>query len=329
MVQVNKMTASKTASKPPVKATPPAKSTPTVVTPPPAAAALTKSNPAAEKAIATAAKNAIIPAFLQKDNHLPAIIPGAETGYVGFADKRNKIWESLQACGIEEGDPYICRNNEYIKCKPLNYFLLAGQSFKSVMLGEAGEWVYATRDIQAPTEQLWEMVNPALKKESRVPGQAAVREPVLPDLKFFKKNLQEHYVICMVVMLDDGTLIPTKGDFRGTKKGSAEGPIRAVEAASTPDWLTKSDAHKVTGVFPHPFGRVIHSVNTFYTVGKGSGFSFYVAKAVSNPPTIEQMDRLLQAMADKDYNIEVEEAHNNYIKRCDFLDELIGVSNAA
>lgn len=279
------------------------------------------------KAIATAAKGAILPAFLKKDGNLPAIIPGAETGYVGFADNRNKIFGSLQACGIEEGDPYICRNNEYILCKPLKYYLLAGESFKSIMLGEAGEWVYCTRDIVSPTDQLWEKVHPALKAPSRVGS--VTKEAVLPDLKFFKKNLQEHYVICMVVLTDDGDLIPTKGDFRGTKKGTAEGPIRAVEAASTPEWLNRSDANKVAGQFPHPFGRVLHSVSTFYGSGKASGYSFYVAKAVSRASTIDEMKQLLEAMADKDYMRDVEEAHINYTKRCDFLDQLIETSNVA
>lgn len=289
------------------------------------AATLTKSSQS--KAIATAAKGVNLPAFMQKDSRLPALVPGMETGYVGFADNRNKIFSSLQANGIEEGDPYLARNNTYTLCKPLNYYLMIGESFRSIMLGEAGEWVYCTRDINAPTDLLWDNVADSLKASQKKGG--LTLEAKLPDYKFFQKNLQEHYVLLMIVLLDNGELVPVKGDFRGTKKGVAEGPIRAVEAAAGSEWLDKSDAHRVSGQFPDPFGRVLHTVSTYFKSGKKSGYSFYVAEAVSAPPTIEQMEALLEALKSEQFTREMGEAHKNYTARIEFLDNIIAESNKA
>lgn len=294
MVQVNKIGKNKPAS------TPPAKDAGT------ADASLIQSN-TTEKQLATIAKNAKLPAFLQKDDRMPGIISPELTGYVGFADHRSKNWNALQAAGIEAGDPYICKDGQYHLCKPLQFHLLAGRAFKTCMEGQEGTFIFVTSEVDTPAEVLFEHLT---KKEQDRLG-----------IKKFKELLQEHYV-CLMVVYHQNQLIPIKADFRGTKKSAAESPVRAIEEAASPDWLKKSDAHRITAAYPEPSGRVFVTVDTHFKVGKSSGNGFYVAQANCQPSTIEQMKSLLDAYADEDFMNQLNEAHSNYESRIEFLESV-------
>lgn len=269
-------------------------------------AALTQSKQptaAEQKALQKAASGVKIPEFLQKST-LPELASGELTGYVGFCDQRSKNFVQMTQAGIKPGETYICKDGKFTKAYPLEFFLCMGDSFRTTMEGQDGEFTFATRDLVTPLKQLADTTgNPSALKA----------EP--------------HYAVLLIVNLN-GSLIPIKADIRGTKAKAAEGPIRAMEAANSPEWLRLSNAHQATAAFPHPFGRVYNIVTTQYTTFKASGRSGFVAKSQSNPATVDQMQMLIDAMGDDDFNSTLEEARNNYNMRIDFLDKLVAGETA-
>lgn len=289
MPKVNNLSSAKPATPAKPKATAKAVvATPVKSTP---AAPLDRINPADSKALATAAKSVNIPAWLQK-SEMPTVADRDFGGYIGFASTQSNKWNEQQAAKLADGDPYLYHDKTYIPANPLEFFLLAGTAFQTLMVGREGKFQWASRDM-----------------EEEGPRMGSNRP-------------EPHYVCVCIVRVQD-RLIPIKGDFRGTKSGGCEGAIRAVEAAATPEWLKLTDAHRVTSAFPQAFGRVFHSCTTKYQVSKTSGNPYYRANVTSLPATFTQMQELLNAMGDEAFIAELDECKKNYDARVRFIDDVI------
>jgi hypothetical protein len=242
-------------------------------------------------ALAKQAKAVKLPAWLAQ-TQMPVVAEKDFGGFVGFASSQSNKWNEQQQAGLEDGQPYVYTDQRYIIADPLEFFLLAGESFQTLMVGKEGKFQWASRDLE---------------EEGPTVG---------------SNRPEPHYVCCLIVKAE-GQLIPIKGDFRGTKSGGIEGAIRAIEAAATPDWLKLSDGHKVTAAFPHAFGRVFHSCNTTYKVAKTSGNPYYKANCVSKPAGLGQMQELVDALANEDFSKKLNECKSNYDQRIQFLDDVI------
>jgi hypothetical protein len=117
-------------------------------------------------------------------------------------------------------------------------------------------------------------------------------------------------------------LLPIKGDFRGTKGRGIEAAIRAVEAAGTAEWIGLSDRHRVSAVYPQPYGRVFHHLTTSPYVGKVSGRTSHVTNVTSSPSTIAQMQKLADSFEDENFIAELNDAKANYDLRLEFMDRV-------
>lgn len=229
-----------------------------------------------------------LPSFLAEDKQIELANPMG-TEYLGFADKRaEKSWATVSAAGVPDGSPYIVKNGQITALPVIEYFLLVGSSFLTHMHGPDMKIMYASTDI---TEQ-----NP---------------DP---------KHRQAHYVALLIVDVK-GVLTPIRGDFRGTKTNAIENAFRALKDAAKPDWISKSDAHKVTAAFPKPFGRVYHSMTTYYDVSKSTGFGFYATKGNSLPSSPTMMQRLYDAFKNPEFTKELDASHQSYLTRVSFLNE--------
>lgn len=174
----------------------------------------------------------------------------------------------------------------------------------------AGDFTFVTRDLETPLRELADQIAP---EDTRDPREKRKRAACL--------RAEPHYT-CLCLALLGESLVPVKADFRGTKSGAASSAIIAVESARDPEWLRLSEAHKVTGAFPHPWGRVWNQVTTKYKVGKASGNSFHVANCVSKPATVDQMQLLVDAFNDADFLAKLDEAEQGYRLRLEFLDKV-------
>lgn len=247
----------------------------------------------------TALSKVKIPAFLQSVP-TPELSDRQQTGYVGFASSQSKKWPLQQQAGLKEGQPFLFHNQSFVPLNALEFFLCAGESFQTVMVGKEGKFHYGTKDMKEQRPQ--EVVN----------GNVAKLEP--------------HYVCLLLVVVGD-TLLSIKGDFRGTKSGGIENAIRAVEAASNPDWLRLSEQHKVTAAFPEPWGRVFHWIGTKRGVSKTNGNPYFAAECTSAPATIDQMGMLVENLKNDDFNNILTEAYNNYNARIEFLNTVVTGEN--
>lgn len=246
--------------------------------------------PGTAAALARQAKAIAIPAWLQNST-MPATSDREVGGYIGFASTQSNKWGEMQSAGLADGQPYLYHQQRYVPLDSLDFFLLHGESFKTLMVGREGKFQWVSRDLE---------------EEGPTMG----------------SNRPEPHYVCVCVVAAENRLIPIKGDFRGTKSGGLEGAIRAVEAAATPEWLALSDAHKVSAVFPQPFGRVFHRITTKYRVSKSSGNPYYVANCVSLPATITQIQQLVTAFGDSDFVKELNECKENFNQRISFLDRI-------
>lgn len=243
----------------------------------------------------TAPMKVAIPSFLQQSN-MPTVSNRQQTGYVGFASTQSKKWSLMQQAGLDEGQPFLNHQNAFIPLETLDFFLLKGASYKTMMAGKDGTFVYATTDMDVE----------------------------LPD-QIYKGNvvkLEPHY-ICLLLVNVNSQLIPIKGDFRGTKSGGIENAIRAVEAASDPDWLKLSDAHRVTAAFPQPFGRVYHRITTKRGVSKSNGNPYFSAECTSSPASIKAMEALVASLSDEGFNNMLTAANTNFESRITFMEAVV------
>lgn len=248
-----------------------------------------------------------IPSFLQ--TAMPETSEREQTGYIGFCSDASKHFPEMQSAGLENGDIFLNTQGQYIKCPQLDFFLVSGESFKSVM-DQSGRFLYATRDLSV--------------KEAR--------PKINGKERFFSGDtnpkLNPHY-ICLCIVNPNGRFIPIKGDFIGTKSGGIESAISAVRAAGDEKsgWLRLSEAHQTTAAFPVPFGRVFHQMRTKGEVAKSSGMAYHRTVTVSGPANLSQMQSLLAAMGDEEFNASLEEAHKNYTARVEFMDKIVKGEN--
>lgn len=304
MPPVNNLTGNTAAPPKPAtpapKPTPPKPATPAVPPTPPKPHSLanldnvkTQSAADEQKKTADLAKRlqTNLPAWLQQNNNMPLVVPQDSSGFVGFAHPMSKKWPLQQQAGLETGDIYLFRDNQYIpKKEGLKFFLLCGASYQSLM-NQKGEFLWATTDL-----------------EENGPTQG--------------NNTTEPHYICLLLVEDGDYLVPIKGDFRGTKSRGIEGAIRAVEAAASPEWLGLSDKHRITAAFPTPFGRVFHHMTTQRYIGKSTGNESFITNVTSMPSTIAQMQMLADEFDTQEFQDELAEARQNYDARIAFMNKV-------
>lgn len=254
----------------------------------------------------SAASRVKLPGFLTKA--MPETSEREVTGYVGFCSEASKNYPEQQASGLNDGDIFLNHQGQFIKCPQLEFFLAAGESFKTVM-DQSGKFVGATRNVAA--------------KELKFKIGTGPRAIERTADGYSNPKLEPHYV-CLCIVNLNGRLIPIKGDFRGTKSGGIETAISAVRAAGDAGsgWLRLSDAHKATAAFPEPFGRVYHIMRAKPEVAKTSGKAYTRSITVSGPAKIDQMGLLLEALQNEDFNKTLEEAYKNYQARVEFIDKV-------
>jgi len=177
-------------------------------------------------------------------------------------------------------------------------------------MNDRGQFIYCTRDLGVT------VVNGPINILNRATGQLV---PALPEGA--KVVPEPHYIVLLLVNLN-GNLIPIKGDFRGTKSGGIETCIRAVEAASTPEWGKLSEQHKVSLAFPQPFGRVYHFIRTKGEISKSTGRAFHTTNATSVPSNVSQMQLLANAFENEEFSNTLNEAYENFTKRVKFMDDI-------
>jgi hypothetical protein len=252
-----------------------------------------------------------IPSFLQQQT-LPEV-EDRTSGYVGFASSASKNWAVQQMNGMSEGQPFIYYKQQYLPCDSLQFFLLIGQSFQTIMVGKEGKFKYVTHDMSEEFEQI-------RNNNIIVQGKSVPLHSVIGSSK-----LEAHYVM-MMICVTGNNLIPIKGDFRGTKSGGMEGAIRATEEAAKPSWINLSESTRATAAFPQPWGRVFHSIDTTRHVsrsGPGAGNPYYRANCNSRPAKIEEMQKLVNALQDPAFMEELTAAKQSYDDRIAFLEKIM------
>lgn len=257
---------------------------------------LTKLNNDSQQSSAMA-KN--VPAWLQKDNSMPETSDREFGGFVGFASTFSQKWPEMSNAGLRDGQIYIYQEKSYIPLEKLEFFLLMGESYQTLMVGQSGNFKFATKDMSLSVDEM--------PREGQ-------------------NVSQQHYIMLMIVNVN-GSLIPIKGDFRGTKSGGMESAIRAVEAAATPEWASLSDKHRVACQYPKAFGRVYITGSTSRQVSKTSGNAYHRLDCSPNPSNIAQLQMLVDAFSNEDFLAKLEEAKVNFDSRVKFLDELVAKSN--
>lgn len=232
-----------------------------------------------------------LPAFLSTDEQGLPDVPDL-SGYLGFAHPQSDNWDKMSQVGLKTGDPFLFHDGSYVNLNgKVEMFLLIGDEFKSLMIGKKGTFLHVTRDMNE-------------------------------QMQYDKRNyLQEHYIVLMLVKVGS-ELIPIKGDFRGPKSQGLKTAINATKAASEPQWINKTEAHKITAAFPKPFGRVFHTMTTHREVSKSSGDEYHPTSCNSRPSTVSEMEMLVSHFGNPEWLAKVEDAKSNYDMRVQFMDNL-------
>lgn len=263
------------------------------------------------KELVKSATGVNLPAFLQQQT-LPEV-EDRNSGFVGFASSASKNWSVQQMNGLAEGQPYISYKQQIIPCDTLQFFLLIGDSFQSIMVGKEGKFKYVTREMDVELEDIR---NNVIKQNGKDVPLHSVIGP---------SKLEKHYVM-MMICVTGNNLIPIKGDFRGTKSGGMEGAIRATEEAAKPSWINLSESTRATAAFPQPWGRVFHSIDTTRHIsksGSGAGNPYYRANCNSRPAKIDEMQKLVNALQDSAFMEELTIAKKSYDDRIAFLEKIM------
>lgn len=289
MPKVNNLSSGK-ASTP----TAPAKSNPA----PSAPSASNGSIQLKEDNVGAIAKQINVPAWLAQSS-MPEISDREFGGFVGFASTFSEKWIEQSQAGLKDGQIYLYHNKQYIPLDKIEFFILHGVSYQTLMVGKAGTFKFATKDMSLSVDEM--------PKEGM-------------------NVSQQHYVMLVLVNVN-GNLIPIKGDFRGTKSGGMESAIRAVEAAATPEWAQLSDRHRVACQFPQPYGRVYVTGTTSRQVSKTTGNPYYRLDCSPQPANLAQLQLLIEAFGDEEFRAALEEAKVNFDSRVKFLDEIVAKSS--
>lgn len=272
------------------------------------AAQLVDVKPAAPSAPVTLQPlGARVPTFLKK--FVPPTMAGNANNspaYVGFASDSSANWPAMEAAKLEVGEPFICVNGQYLKGESgaLRFWLAAAESFMSVA-DQSYNYQYVTRNMRVERVTLKQATGKSRTYDTG-PG-----------------GIQEHYLAYLFVLLN-GEIIPAKGDFMGTKSGAVASAVSAVRAAGDPEsgWLQLSDAHRVTGGCPLPFGRVMCSMRTVPKLGKASGQTYHRGLCHTAPASMEEMDLLLRSLAADTFVQATESVHASFVDRIKFYDDV-------
>lgn len=246
-----------------------------------------------------------VPAFL-KTFTAPALAGSQQgSGYVGFASDSSANWPAMQAAKLEVGEPFAHHNGAYLKLadSTLRFWLVACESFKSIT-DASMTYLYVTRNLKIERVTL-KLANGKTKTLDSGPG-----------------GIQEHYSAYLFALLPSGEIAPLRADFIGTKSGGVASAVAAVRSAADPNsgWLDMSDSHKITGQFPHPFGRVMCAMRTIPKLSKGNGNTYHRALCHTAPATLDEMGALLRVLGSDLFNETNESAHKAYLDRIKFLD---------
>lgn len=248
-----------------------------------------------------------VPSFLKK--FVPPTMAGNSSNapaYVGFASDSSANWPAMQAVKLEVGELFVCVNGQYLKGEngALRFWLAAAESFMSVV-DQSYNYQYITRNMRVERVTLKQ---PTGKSRTYDTGSGGI---------------QEHYLAYLFVLIN-GEIVPAKGDFMGTKSGAVASAVSAVRAAGEPEsgWLQLSDAHRVTGGCPLPFGRVMCSMRTVPKLGKASGRTYHRGLCHCAPATMEEMDLLLRSLAADTFVQSTEAVHASYLDRIKFYDDI-------
>lgn len=247
-----------------------------------------------------------VPSFLKK--FVPPTMAGNANNtpaYVGFASDSSANWPAMEAAKLDVGEPFVCVNGQYLKSENgvLRFWLAAAESFMSVV-DQSYNYLYITRNMRMERVVLKQ---PTGKTRTFDTGPGGI---------------QEHYLAYLFVLIN-GEIVPAKGDFMGTKSGAVASAVSAVRAAGSPDsgWLELSDAHRVTGSCPLPFGRVMCSMRTVPKLGKASGQTYHRGLCHCAPATMDEMSLLLRSLGADTFVQSTEAVHTSYLDRIKFYDE--------
>lgn len=228
-----------------------------------------------------------LPAFLESIGDLPEA--GAKAEYLGFASTKSKQWLAMSQAGCQEGTPFAFANGQYHPFpQGMIGHLIDVRKFFTTMEGQEGKITRCT----------------------------------LEDLGIAKHD--PHYLAFWLIRLPGGQLLPIRGDFRGTKSGGFEQAMQSLKLAATPEWLSFSDAHKISAVFPHPWGRVIHTITTSREVSKSTMNVYYKTNAMSKPSNMDDIAQLANALRDTEFQNKMNEQWVQFERRNSYYHSLIG-----
>lgn len=242
-------------------------------------------------------ENKLIPSWLTENTEFETV-ENVQGDYIGFVEPQSKNYVKLAPLGMVAGDIFAFIKGQYLKVKPLTYFLLDCQAYRTYM-NASGQFTFATTDIATHPRDI-------------------VEENKLP---FDSKYLYNHYV-CLLVMILDGKLLPVRADFRGPKEHAGAFAARAVDAAKTPEWLKSSPSHIVTAQMPIHYARVVHTCTLAKDIGKTSGKELFRAHCSSVPATPDQMGLFIQSLQNPEFVKQLDDARNYFANRLDFLDKI-------
>jgi hypothetical protein len=201
-------------------------------------------------------------------------LKGPRAAFVGVLQGDTGKRQALQAAGCADGDFYVDDGGAITPLKPLKFWLLQAQPFRTKM--------------------------------------AASGDIVAASLDFHDKSAGDEHVVTLVIVDTGKALVPAKADFRRSQWQVGNDAINGVRRAASPDFPNESDAAKVAAQFPAPFGRIVITASTQRKIGRQSGKPYYEATGVATPASVTDLQRLADAMQDPDFLARVSEAEGSY-----------------
>lgn len=217
---------------------------------------------------------------------LPSLESGSNYHFAAVCTDKARNLESLKAAGVNDADFYLSIGGEIARSNPLRYFLISAIHLKTAQ-NDQGDVIFATNDLE---------------KEVSPRGD----------------RLDDH-IAALLLVIHNNELFPVKAEFRGARTSCVSGAINAVKAASKPDWVSKSDAHKIAGQFPQPFGRVVATASCRRQIARSTGRTYYAGSCVTRPATIEELQLVNTFFAQPNVEELIAPGRDGYKERVDLL----------
>lgn len=223
-------------------------------------------------------------------NDMPA---GMQTTYIGQLNPSTGKRASLISQGVKDGDYYIDDGAAVLPLRPLKFFLMAAEVFRTAM-NTVGDITAATRDVDA-------------KEVGGI-------------------KVDEH-AVCHVVAIVNGSYIPAKVDFRKAQFDAARQAVDGAKLAATPDFPSKGEAFKIAAQFPFPFGRmttaVVGILEKIAKTGPGVGKKYYATDAQCSPASLSDMEALGKALQDESFRKQLDSTRAAYEYRVAQIAKLV------